>query len=789
MATKPKTATVGIYTAIQQDFPGVLFIPLGKRPRANATDKAWKAAKIPADPKHIKRWFPEYTITDRIGAALVWENNFAVEVIERLAKAGHLIGIVLMSVDVAMIEFDKPDLWPYFPGYLRDRLGIEPHYVPSRRDGHKHVLIALDVTEPRDGLACGSGQPISYGGHHVADFKYKNAFAPMYHPNAWLGALRNAHKQPRVPPLPALGLPVYRSTSVSPEKRAAEIKRAVDAIYNAPPETGYAAARDATWRLSGLQMLPGECQEVRAAYVARDPTDPGRRKRFDDLFDGAIEKRAAGAGLGGTAQVTYSALDAILRPHVEFRRNIRADSIEVRLLSDGLISPLITEQASGKWVEIFDDFVTHIRSGIEDTWTMELGGGKKPWQMGVHKFREGVHRNARLNPVDPFLEWIASVQWDGTDRLDNWLERIYTFTGHEVDVDPKEYAKLVRWGSRTVLMSAVERALWPGSKVDTTVVLRSSVGNYKSTVFEHLFPDDYRTDWFRDDIDLQNTKPKEIMEQLGSCVIAEIADMKGAKEKPVEYINAFMTKKSERARASYAHFATTQRRAFVFVGTCNPSTKIKAPDGNRRFVPLDIQAAELETKEETVLAVTGERDQLWAEALHRVKAGERSMISRDLIPTMLAACAVMVTSDPLCELIESHTWLLPSYTIYEVAEQIGMLNRTLLHDGRAVLVTEDKGRLNMSESKRVGFGLQDAKWTKTRQRFRANGERENRWIPPNWDIKEAIERTKEILADPSKKPIVDQIHDEAEKEADTAREEARKAEARLDGAKRGLHSI
>jgi predicted P-loop ATPase len=80
------------------------------------------------------------------------------------------------------------------------------------------------------------------------------------------------------------------------------------------------------------------------------------------------------------------------------------------------------------------------------------------------------------NSFDPIVDYLDSLDWDGTPRLETWLT---TYAG--VDDTP-----LNRAIGRLTLVAAVRRVRSPGVKFDQIMVLEGPEGTNKSTLIAVL---------------------------------------------------------------------------------------------------------------------------------------------------------------------------------------------------------------------------------------------------------------------------------------------------------------
>ena len=224
--------------------------------------------------------------------------------------------------------------------------------------------------------------------------------------------------------------------------------------------------------------------------------------------------------------------------------------------------------------------------------------------------REGIHVGpdvagqaveaiARDAPFHPVRDYLSRICWDGVPRLDAWLS---TYLG----VADTPYARAV--GSRWMI-SAVARVFMPGAKADCVLILEGPQGIKKSTALSVL-----GGPWFADRLsDL--TSKDAAMETAGAWII-EIAELDSMSRAEVSTVKAFVSRTHDRFRPPYARRLTEHARQCVFAGSVNPEGGyLKDATGARRFWPVRCQVID-------VARLAQDRDQLWAEATARFRAGE-----------------------------------------------------------------------------------------------------------------------------------------------------------------------
>lgn len=213
--------------------------------------------------------------------------------------------------------------------------------------------------------------------------------------------------------------------------------------------------------------------------------------------------------------------------------------------------------------------------------------------------RNGVLMAARSAKYNPVHDLIRAEPWDGTERLEHWLTDVY-------EIEERPYTRLI---GKCFIMGLVKRALQPGCKFDYMLIIKGEQGLKKSTAFRALaYP------FFTDNAIRMGDKDSLMAMQL--VWIAESAELESLNKSETTQIKQFLSAQEDMFRPPYGAQLIRAKRHAVNVGTTNADTFLKDATGDRRFWPLEVHVVN-----EDVL--TGIRMQLFAEALHRLEAGER----------------------------------------------------------------------------------------------------------------------------------------------------------------------
>lgn len=200
-------------------------------------------------------------------------------------------------------------------------------------------------------------------------------------------------------------------------------------------------------------------------------------------------------------------------------------------------------------------------------------------------------------------EWLETLQHDGAARIEKFFTDCF-------GADDSEYTHSA---SRNFWLSMVARVYRPGCKVDNMVVMEGAQGAGKSTALQIM-----GGDWFAEQHE-SATNPKAFSEILQGKLLIEISEMDAFSRVEVNRVKQTISCPSDRFRPSYARHATDHPRQCIFVGTTNRDDWNRDETGARRFWPIVCSDINLE-------AIANAREQLFAEAVVRHKAGETHWI-------------------------------------------------------------------------------------------------------------------------------------------------------------------
>ncbi len=202
---------------------------------------------------------------------------------------------------------------------------------------------------------------------------------------------------------------------------------------------------------------------------------------------------------------------------------------------------------------------------------------------------------ARKNSRSPMLEWIKSIQWDGSPRLDTWMERLW-------GVPESTYSREV---AAKFLISACARMDRPGTKVDWLLIIIGPQAVGKTSMPGIMFRGLAKILYGE-----QNHKDLHLIFHSGLCVIFDELDSFGKRES--SNLKAMITTNEDSFRPPYGASVEVFPRRFTLYGCGNRHEFLQYDaSGYRRYAIVEV---------DRLLDFAGlesELGQLWAEEWQR----------------------------------------------------------------------------------------------------------------------------------------------------------------------------
>ena len=284
-----------------------------------------------------------------------------------------------------------------------------------------------------------------------------------------------------------------------------------------------------------------------------------------------------------------------------------------------------------KW-EPFDAFKVH---KLDDSDITQTAASIEKFGLSpdCDKVYKAIRVVAEKNKFHPAREYFNGLEWDGRERLKNWLS--YYMGAEE---DNAEYLALIgkKW-----LTAGVARVFEAGCKFDHVLINEGPQGTGKSTAFRVLatFGRDTPESYFTDAVKLHDIQNKDSTMALQGNIIIELAELSGFGKKEDEEIKHWITTQVDRCRLPYGKTVVDFPRQFILGASTNNYNYLKDQSGGRRFWPFKGQAVDLKALEE-------DKEQLWAEAVAAYKSGYRIWLNKDESALAKAAQDRRLQHDP-----------------------------------------------------------------------------------------------------------------------------------------------
>lgn len=212
-----------------------------------------------------------------------------------------------------------------------------------------------------------------------------------------------------------------------------------------------------------------------------------------------------------------------------------------------------------------------------------------------------LQHHALENPFDPVNEYLKKLPpWDGEKRLSTLLLKYANAEG------APDWVRLV---TRKFFISAIARAMEPGCQVDSVLVLQGAQGGGKTSLVRVMGAGFH----VETSLDLHNKDA--VMTSAGNWLV-ELGELASLRKSDVESVRNFITRKEDQIRLPYGRSVKTMPRRCVFIGTTNSRQPLTDPEGNRRYWVVSVGKVDTDALEQV-------RDQIWAEAMHAYRAGEK----------------------------------------------------------------------------------------------------------------------------------------------------------------------
>lgn len=211
-------------------------------------------------------------------------------------------------------------------------------------------------------------------------------------------------------------------------------------------------------------------------------------------------------------------------------------------------------------------------------------------------------------PFDQRVEWLESLpQCKMTPAEAKKFIGTLATKGFGVREKPLYLIYTVRF-----MIGLIARALEPGCKHDTMLILTGAQGAKKSGAFRALM---HNPDWFSDTpISLKDVKAA--VERMQGVWLSEWAELSTMSSASFGEVKQFTASQQDKLRMAYGRYPKVILRRGCRCGTANADAVLHDLTGSRREWPMRTSATDLEW-------ITKHRDELFAAALLLYKNGEQ----------------------------------------------------------------------------------------------------------------------------------------------------------------------
>lgn len=220
--------------------------------------------------------------------------------------------------------------------------------------------------------------------------------------------------------------------------------------------------------------------------------------------------------------------------------------------------------------------------------------------------KRAVLRVAHNNLEETIKPWLESLPaWDKHPRIENLFHNVF----HAERIDGAE--ALIQEMSKKWIISLVARAMDPGCKMDTFLILCGEKGLGKSTGLKALAGDA----WFSDSpLDISKKDSLELIHSTETW-LWELAELHSLQGKTADNFKAFISSAEDKFRPSYQQFPKSYKRRVVFAGTSN-NYQFLSDGPERRVWPITVKMPV------DIGYLRAHREQIFAEALECYRDGE-----------------------------------------------------------------------------------------------------------------------------------------------------------------------
>ena len=304
-----------------------------------------------------------------------------------------------------------------------------------------------------------------------------------------------------------------------------------------------------------------------------------------------------------------------------------------------------------------------------------------------------------ISPVRHYLEGLGESELD----ISTVFERYFG-----VVPENDEHQAFIRAASSLFLKQAVARAIKPGCKADTVIVLEGKQGIGKSTGLRALFS----TEWFKDSMPPMGSK--DASDYIVGAWCIELAEMAFQGKAKIEQQKAFISRQEEKYRPAYKRNEIIYHRRCVFIATTNRDDWALDETGNRRFLPV-------KTTKIDVAGLKRDRDTIWAAAYAEYQREPKWWLTEEHVLYAAQQTKLRQESDIWVELIQQK---LSGMSEVSIKEALAKCFPSIGVDGDLL----DPQKITQNDQRRMSKCLVAAGWEKTGKFNSGNRRNQARFV-------------------------------------------------------------
>lgn len=330
-------------------------------------------------------------------------------------------------------------------------------------------------------------------------------------------------------------------------------------------------------------------------------------------------------------------------------------------------------------------------------WLHEHAG----FNVGKNVIADAVAAVAERSAVHPVKDYLASLVWDGDERLPTMFANYF-------GASPNAYTAGI---GMCWMISAIARVTEPGCQADYMIGLEGPQGLGKSSGLRALCPN---ASWYAD-TGVTIGQKDSYLALHGKWIFCfdELDSVRGS---DVTKTKAFLTSRSDNFRPPWGRRNRDYLRQTIFAYTTNESVYLRDRTGNRRWWPVVCGRIDVD-------AIRRDRDQLWAEACVRYARGERWYPDTELNRLCAEQQGERMVDDPWSAIVEE--WLETDAAKRILSRDTGSI---ATHDILLSALGKPARDISRADEMRVGEVLRELGWVA--QRTQQGGKRQRRYLHP-----------------------------------------------------------